>query len=70
MLHDFRVAMVYWLERIFEIRNHIQENAFSLYAISKIMFKRLINCLEANARAFPIQSIKNNVQTTYKLPIS
>ena len=45
MLHDFRVAMVYWLERIFEIRNHILENAFSLYTISKIMLKLLINCL-------------------------
>ena len=45
ILHDFRVAMVYWLERIFEIRNHIHENAFSLYTISKIMLKQLINCL-------------------------
>ena len=33
MLHDFSVAIVYWLERIFEIRNHILENAFSLYTI-------------------------------------
>ena len=28
MLHDFHVAMVYWLERIFEIRNHIHENGY------------------------------------------
>ena len=45
MLRDCSVAMVYWPERIFEIRNHIHENAFSLYTISKIMLKRLINCL-------------------------
>ena len=45
MLRDCSVGMVYWLERIFEIRNHIHENAFSLYTISKTMLKRLINCL-------------------------
>ena len=45
MLHEYNVAMVYWLERIFEIRNHIHENTFSLYTISKIMLKQLINCL-------------------------
>ena len=45
MLHHFHVAMVYWLERIFDILNHIHENAFPLYTISKIMLKLLINCL-------------------------
>ena len=45
MLHDLRVAMVYWLERIFEIGNHIHENAFYQYKVSKIMLKLLINCL-------------------------
>ena len=40
MLHDFSVL----LERIFEICNHILENAFSLYTISKIMLKLPINC--------------------------
>ena len=37
ILHDYNVAMVYWLERTFE-------NAFSLYTILKIMLKQLINC--------------------------
>ena len=37
--------LVYWLEGFFEICNHILENAFSLYTISKIMLKLLINYL-------------------------
>ena len=45
ILHNYNVAMIYWLERIFEIRNHIHANAFSMYTISKIMLKQLINCL-------------------------
>ena len=32
------------VERIFEICNDIHEKAFSLYAISKTMLKRLIDC--------------------------
>ena len=51
MLCDYSVAMVYWLERIFEIRNHIHENAFSLYTISKITAYKL---LISYARAIPI----------------
>ena len=27
ILHYYNVAMVYWLDRIFEISNHILENA-------------------------------------------
>ena len=45
ILQDYNVAMVYWRDRIFEISNHILENAFSQYKVSKIMFKWLINCL-------------------------
>ena len=45
ILHYYNVAMVYWLDRIFEISNHILENAFSQYKVSKIMLKLLINCL-------------------------
>ena len=45
ILHDYNVAMVYWLDGIFEISNHILENAFSQYKVSKIMLKLLINCL-------------------------
>ena len=45
ILHDYNVAMVYWLDRIFEISNHILENAFSQYKVSKIMLKLLLNCL-------------------------
>ena len=45
ILQDYNVAMVYWLETIFEIRNYIHENAFSLYTILKKMLKQLINCL-------------------------
>ena len=33
MLHDFCVAIVYWLERIFEICNHIHENIFPVHNI-------------------------------------
>ena len=51
MLCDYSVAMVYWMERIFEIRNHIHENAFSLYTISKITAYKL---LISYARAIPI----------------
>ena len=42
---SFYTNFVYWLERIFEISNHILKNAFSQYKVSKIMLKRLINCL-------------------------
>ena len=45
ILHYYNVAMVYWLDRIFEISNHILENAFSQYKVSRIMLKLLINCL-------------------------
>ena len=44
ILHYYNVAMVYWLDRIFEISNHILENAFSQYKVSKIVLKLLINC--------------------------
>ena len=37
ILHYYNVAMAYWLERIFEIFNHILENAFSQYKVSKVM---------------------------------
>ena len=42
---SFYTNLVYWLDRIFEISNHILENAFSQYKVSKIMLKLLINCL-------------------------
>ena len=42
---SFYMIFVYWLERIFEISNHILKNAFSEYKVSQIMFKQLINCL-------------------------
>ena len=42
---SFYTNFVYWLNRIFEISNHILENAFSQYKVSKVMLKRLINCL-------------------------
>ena len=45
ILHYYNVAMVYWLDRIFEISNHILEKAFSQYKVSKIMLKLPINCL-------------------------
>ena len=45
ILHYYNVAMVYWLDRIFEISNHILEKPFSQYKVSKIMLKVLINCL-------------------------
>ena len=45
ILNYYNVAMVYWLDRIFEISNHILENAFSQCKVSKIMLKLLINCL-------------------------
>ena len=45
ILHYYNVAMVYWLDRIFEISDHILENAFSQYKASKKKLKLLINCL-------------------------
>ena len=51
------------------LSNHILEKAFSQYKVSTKLLKLLRNCLEANARKFPIQSITNNVQMAYKLLI-
>ena len=39
---SFYMILVYWLERIFEICNHILENAFFMYTIFFFFFKYFI----------------------------